>query len=256
MSEVLDRIRRELQERLESTRAAAREHECVRAALEAPEALEHATRPLEKAARQAASGASRRGRTLAAGARPASGREGSAAAESDIQPATSARPTSARQRRAPRAPRSSGGRPASRPPAKRAAAASKPRTRATSGKPAQTRAPRGANRAAVLAVVRERPGVPTSELAAASGVTGGTLYALLRRLTEQGELARRELPGGHTGYAIDGSEAGPTNAVESEGAGVRRSPSHPRSHRAQRRPTSRELAAPRRTPRPRRRTTR
>ena len=35
----------------------------------------------------------------------------------------------------------------------------------------------------------------------ASGVSGGTLYALLRRLAEQGELAKRELPGGQTGYA-------------------------------------------------------
>src|SRR4051812_22845235 len=216
MSEMLDRIRRELQERLESTRAAAREHERVRAALEA---LEHATRPLEKAARQAASGASRRGRTLAASARPASGQEGSAATGSDTQPRTSARPTSARQRRGPRSPKSGGGRPASRAPttAKPAAAASKPRTRAASGKPARARAPRGANRTAVLAVVRERPGVTASELAAASGVTGGTLYALLRRLTEQGELAKRQLPGGQTGYAIDGGGADGTTAGESNG---------------------------------------
>src|SRR3954467_9537810 len=215
MSEMLDRIRRELQERLESTRAAAREHERVRAALEA---LEHATRPLEKAARQAASGASRRGRSLAASARPASGQEGSAATGSDTQPRTSARPTSARQRRGPRSPKSGGGRPASRAPttAKPAAAASKPRTRAASGKPARARAPRGANRTAVLAVVRERPGVTASELAAASGVTGGTLYALLRRLTEQGELAKRELTGGQTGYAIDGSGADATTR-ESDG---------------------------------------
>src|SRR4051812_2622635 len=217
MSEMLDRIRRELQERLESTRAAAREHERVRAALEA---LEHATRPLEKAARQAASGASRRGRSLAASARPAGGQEGSAATGSDTQPPTSARPTSARQRRGPRSPKSGGGRPARRAPAstaKPAAAASKPRTRAASGKPAPTRAPRGANRAAVLAVVRERPGVTASELAAASGVTGGTLYALLRRLTEQGELAKRQLPGGQTGYAIDGGGADGTTAGESNG---------------------------------------
>src|SRR4051794_27739206 len=178
MTEVLDRIRRELEERLESTRAAAREHERVRAALEA---LEHATRPLEKAARQAATGASRRGRTLAASARPASGREGSAATGSETQPPTSARPTSARQRRAPRSPKSGGGRPASRArasTAKPAAAASKPRTRAASGKPARARVPRGANRTALLAVVRERPGVTARELAAASDVTGGTLYSL------------------------------------------------------------------------------
>jgi hypothetical protein len=226
MSEVLDRIRRELQERLESTRAAAREHERVRAALEA---LEHAARPLEKAARQAASGASRRGRTLAASARPASGREDSAAAGPDVQSPTSARPTSAPQRRGQRSPKSGGGRPASRartPTAKSAAAASKPRTQRASRKPARARAPRGANRAAVLAVVRERPGVSASELAAASGVTGGTLYALLRRLTDQGELAKRELPGGQTGYAIVGTDADATTAGESDGgdASVAESP--------------------------------
>ena len=51
MSDVLDRIRRELQERLESTRAAAQEHERVRAALEA---LEHAVKPLEEVTRRAA----------------------------------------------------------------------------------------------------------------------------------------------------------------------------------------------------------
>ena len=74
-------------------------------------------------------------------------------------------------------------------------------------KPVRARAPRGANREAVLAVVRDRPGVTASELAAASGVTGGTLYALLRRLADQGELVKRELPGGQTGYALASSEA-------------------------------------------------
>ena len=74
-------------------------------------------------------------------------------------------------------------------------------------KPVRARAPRGANREAVLAVVRDRPGVTVSELAAASGITGGTLYALLRRLTDQGELAKRELPGRQTGYALASGEA-------------------------------------------------
>ena len=86
----------------------------------------------------------------------------------------------------------------------------------SSANPAGARAPRGANREAVLAVVRERPGVTASELAAASGVTGGTLYSLLRRLTEQGELTKRELPGGQTGYALAANaspEAGTTPHV-------------------------------------------
>jgi DNA-binding IclR family transcriptional regulator len=59
----------------------------------------------------------------------------------------------------------------------------------------------------VLSVVRERPGVTASELAAASGVKGGTLYSLLARLTAQGELAKRDLPGGQTGYALAHSGA-------------------------------------------------
>ena len=55
--------------------------------------------------------------------------------------------------------------------------------------------------------MRDRPGVTASELVAASGVTGGTLYSLLRRLTEQGELAKRDLPGGQTGYALVSGDA-------------------------------------------------
>jgi hypothetical protein len=72
-------------------------------------------------------------------------------------------------------------------------------------KPARGRAPRGANREAVLRVVAERPGVTTRELAAASGVKGGTLSALLRTLTQRGELEMRALPGGQTGYALPAS---------------------------------------------------
>jgi Fic family protein len=63
------------------------------------------------------------------------------------------------------------------------------------------RAPRGANRQAVLRVVSERPGVTAAELTAASGVERNTLYALLATLTKRGELERRELPAGKTGYA-------------------------------------------------------
>ena len=66
----------------------------------------------------------------------------------------------------------------------------------------RTRAPRGANREAVLRVVRERPGVTTSELAAASGVQKRSLYTLVSTLTKNGELERQELPGGQTGYRI------------------------------------------------------
>src|SRR3954462_13666872 len=82
MSDVLDGIRRELQQRLEATRAAAQEHERVRAALEA---LEHAIKPFEKATRRAAGETGRRGRSLAARARPASGRDGSSTTAADTE---------------------------------------------------------------------------------------------------------------------------------------------------------------------------
>jgi hypothetical protein len=75
------------------------------------------------------------------------------------------------------------------------------------GEPARWRAPRSADREAVLRVVAERPGVTTRELAAASGVEGDTLSALLRTLTQRGELGQRALPDGQTGYALRASAA-------------------------------------------------
>jgi len=60
----------------------------------------------------------------------------------------------------------------------------------------------------VLRVTGERPGVTARELAAATQVTGGTLYTLLRRLTDEGTLEKRELPGGQAGYALASAAAG------------------------------------------------
>lgn len=62
------------------------------------------------------------------------------------------------------------------------------------------RAPRGANREAVLRLVAERPGITTSELVASSGVERRTFYTLLSTLTKHGAVERQKLPGGHTGY--------------------------------------------------------
>src|SRR4051812_43280553 len=104
MSDVLDRIRRELQQRLESTRAAAQEHERVRAALEA---LEHAVKPLEEVTRRAASGASQRGRRVAARAR-ASSPVGSATTESDAATASPTRAARTARRRAAGSRKSAG----------------------------------------------------------------------------------------------------------------------------------------------------
>lgn len=90
-------------------------------------------------------------------------------------------------------------------------ARSRARRRAKSGG-SRKRAPRGANREAVLQVVGERPGITASELAAASGVAKPTLYTLLSSLTKQDVLQRQELPGGQSGYRIrtvDASATGP-----------------------------------------------
>jgi IclR helix-turn-helix domain len=75
------------------------------------------------------------------------------------------------------------------------------------------RAPRGANRDAVLKVIGERPGITTSELAAASGVAKPTLYTLLSSLTKQDVLQRQELPGGQSGYRIRTVEASATGPI-------------------------------------------
>jgi hypothetical protein len=68
----------------------------------------------------------------------------------------------------------------------------------------------------VLEVIGERPGVSARELAAASRVGGGTLYALLRTLAERGEIEKQQLPSGHTGYALTNpaTTAAPSGAPE------------------------------------------
>ena len=67
---------------------------------------------------------------------------------------------------------------------------------------ARKRAPRGANRLAVLAAAQDRPGATSAELATVSGVSGGTLHALLARLVKSGELQKQTLPTGRTGYSL------------------------------------------------------
>lgn len=64
------------------------------------------------------------------------------------------------------------------------------------------RAPRGANRQAVLRAASERPGATSAELAAVSSVEPNTLSGLLGRLVKAGELQTRALPTGRTGYAL------------------------------------------------------
>ncbi len=67
---------------------------------------------------------------------------------------------------------------------------------------ARERAPRGANRLAVLQAAGDRPGATRAELARASGVQPNTLSALLARLVKSGELQTEALPTGRTGYSL------------------------------------------------------
>jgi IclR helix-turn-helix domain len=182
VSELLDRIHREIRERLEASRAAVLEHERLEAALHA---LGDAG-SRKRSPRPAAAATAKRGARARAGRASAKTRDAAGAV------------VDGGGRRAGR----SGNGAASAGRAKgRVARAAGP---ARAGK----RAPRGANRAAVLRVTGERPGVTAPELAAASGVTGGTLYSLLRTLTERGTLEKRELPGGQTGYTVVASADG------------------------------------------------
>ena len=65
------------------------------------------------------------------------------------------------------------------------------------------RAPRGANRLAVLRAAEDRPGATSAELATVSGVQANTLHTLLGRLVKSGELKKETLPTGRTGYALN-----------------------------------------------------
>jgi hypothetical protein len=211
MSELLERIQKEIRERLEASRAAVREHERLEAALHA----------LSEAGSRATRAVTERGRGTRAPARSARKRA-SAAAGSSKQAAAPSRAkrtatagaegsVTARTRRRSGATAGGRGQPTRRGASGAAASAGTKKTRAAratgAATPARKRAARGANREAVLRVIGERPGVSARELAAASGVTGGTLYTLLRRLTQEGTLEKRELPGGQTGYAIAASAA-------------------------------------------------
>jgi hypothetical protein len=86
-------------------------------------------------------------------------------------------------------------------PAAKPAPARRPRATAT-------RAPRGANREAILKLVGERPGVSAAEIADVTKITRAVTYNTLSKLVQQGQLAKTELPGGQTGY-----QPAPTTAL-------------------------------------------
>jgi hypothetical protein len=214
VSELLDHIQKEIRERLEASRAAVREHERLEAAL-------HALGDAGSRATRAVTG--RRDSARASSARSA-GPSSSSHKTANAAAGSSERAASGEAKRAASAGGDSGAAPARR----RSGGAAGGRGQRASGSgtapaadagttgvapatggaaPARKRAAPGANREAVLRVIGERPGVTARELAAASQVTGGTLYALLRRLVQERTIEKRELPGGQTGYALAASAA-------------------------------------------------
>ena len=80
------------------------------------------------------------------------------------------------------------------------AASARPATKGTSARKSRTRAPRGANREAILGIVGERPGVSAAEIADVTKISRAVTYNTLSKLVAQGRLAKTELPGGQTGY--------------------------------------------------------
>ena len=64
------------------------------------------------------------------------------------------------------------------------------------------RAAPGANRDAIVAVVRDRPGVTAGEIASATGIARATVSSTAARLAGSGTLERVELPGGGVGFRV------------------------------------------------------
>ena len=67
--------------------------------------------------------------------------------------------------------------------------------------PRRRRAAAGANREAILAVVRERPGVSVGEVQAATGIARSSVSVVLTQLVGEGALQRDQLPGGGVGFS-------------------------------------------------------
>jgi hypothetical protein len=82
----------------------------------------------------------------------------------------------------------------------------RPAAQGTSPRKQRTRAPRGANREAILGVVAERPGVSAAEISDVTKISRAVTYNTLAKLIEQGRLEKTELPGGQTGYKPAASE--------------------------------------------------
>jgi hypothetical protein len=74
---------------------------------------------------------------------------------------------------------------------------------------AGSRAKRGQNKAAVFAVIEQRPGVTVAELASVTGIAKPLIYNTTRAGIARGELERVALPGGPHGFKI--AQSAPAN---------------------------------------------
>jgi DNA-binding MarR family transcriptional regulator len=101
-------------------------------------------------------------------------------------------------------------------PAEPEPAATKPRA---ASPPRRKRAPAGTNRERVLAAVRDNPGASASQIAEASGVQRTVVYGVLRRLSSDGVIDKREDPEKGTGYALTTAEQGGESAADASAEG-------------------------------------
>ena len=92
------------------------------------------------------------------------------------------------------------------------------RRRSGRGPRARPRAAPDANRAAVLAVVGERPGATAGEVGEATGIARATVSSTLARLVEAGALERVELPSGGVGFRARSDATAASTARETEDA--------------------------------------
>jgi len=93
----------------------------------------------------------------------------------------------------------------------------RPQRRAGSPPRQRRRAAPGANRDAILAIVRDRPGVTAAELTSTTGIARATVSSTVARLAASGALERTSLPSGGVGFRVPRDHA---DDVLSTGAGA------------------------------------
>lgn len=74
-------------------------------------------------------------------------------------------------------------------------AAKRPTSSAAKKKPTGGRAPRGANKAAILTALKEQPGASASQIASATGIKPTVVSSSLTTLAKQGEVKRTKRKG-------------------------------------------------------------